>query len=422
MFKKILRWTLIALVGTLAALSIANAIFVWRSGIALENRLQAIRDAGDPVSMGDLARSPIPADDNAATFLRRAETGVNTIQMELAAFYEANKDADRAQLGPAEIETLRKVLDAHRDTVALLEQAAACPDYDPQLDYTLASSEFLEEMLRLASNKAALRILDHQATVLLHEGRSDDAARTALGMLGLSRKFEQNPLLVGHMMTTACRWLSCAVTNHVLRSGPISDAVRDALDAELAKQDPMAALARALKTERAYGVLAIQDLGLGRIWPARGFWNGTVVYYLDVMGEQIGWAESRPIRPQDWASQVPRPNNPWTGMTDVLQPAIQVARDADYRAVATLRCLGILNTITRLEQSGATIAELADLKLPEQLTTDPFTGHRLILKRKPEGWLIYSVGLNGQDDGGQFDKELDVGLGPVAKREPSPTD
>ena len=140
------------------------------------------------------------------------------------------------------------------------------------------------------------------------------------------------------------------------------------------------------------------------------------------MGEQIGWAESRPIRPQDWTSQVPRPNNPWTGITDVLQPAIQAARDADYRAVATLRCLGILNTITRLEQSGATIAELADLKLPEQLTTDPFTGHRLILKRNPEGWLIYSVGLNGQDDGGQFDKELDVGLGPLAKREPSPTD
>jgi hypothetical protein len=103
-----------------------------------------------------------------------------------------------------------------------------------------------------------------------------------------------------------------------------------------------------MKTERVYGVLAFQDFGLGRFWPARAFWNGAVVYYLDVMGEQIGWAESRPIRPQDWTSQVWRPNNPYTGLADLV--------------------------------------------------------------------------LNGTDDGGQFDKGLDVGLGPPMKHVPASID
>ena len=73
MFKKILKWTAIVLGGLIAVLLLANAIFVWRSSVALGNRLQAIRDAGDPASIADLARKPVPPEDNAAAYLRRAE-------------------------------------------------------------------------------------------------------------------------------------------------------------------------------------------------------------------------------------------------------------------------------------------------------------------------------------------------------------
>ena len=87
--QEILKWTGIVLGGLIAVLLIANAVFVWRSSAAVESRLQAIRDAGDPVSMGELARPPILPEDNATTFLRRATNDLVAVDKDLAASMKA---------------------------------------------------------------------------------------------------------------------------------------------------------------------------------------------------------------------------------------------------------------------------------------------------------------------------------------------
>ena len=35
------------------------------------------------------------------------------------------------------------------------------------------------------------------------------------------------------------------------------------------------------------------------------------------------------------------------------------------------------------------------------------------MKKRPDGWVVYSVDRNLQDDGGQLDDQADLGLGPV---------
>jgi len=37
------------------------------------------------------------------------------------------------------------------------------------------------------------------------------------------------------------------------------------------------------------------------------------------------------------------------------------------------------------------------------------------MKKVPEGWVIYSVGKNLKDDGGQVADQADAGLGPVPR-------
>ena len=59
------------------------------------------------------------------------------------------------------------------------------------------------------------------------------------------------------------------------------------------------------------------------------------------------------------------------------------------------------------------LSGLGDLKLPEEETIDPFTGEPLLMKKLPDGWVIYSVGKDLKDDGGKVDDESDSGLGPV---------
>ncbi len=77
--KKILQWTAIVLGGLVAIGLVANACFVWITDTRLERQLAEIRAAGDPISLTDLARKPIPPEKNAATFLRQAEAGVDAM-------------------------------------------------------------------------------------------------------------------------------------------------------------------------------------------------------------------------------------------------------------------------------------------------------------------------------------------------------
>jgi hypothetical protein len=46
------------------------------------------------------------------------------------------------------------------------------------------------------------------------------------------------------------------------------------------------------------------------------------------------------------------------------------------------------------------------------VTIDPFNGKSLIVKKAPEGWMVYSVGSDLVDNGGKLDGRTDVGAGP----------
>ena len=53
--------------------------------------------------------------------------------------------------------------------------------------------------------------------------------------------------------------------------------------------------------------------------------------------------------------------------------------------------------------------------LPVEAITDPYNGEPLHLKKLPEGWLIYAVGANLLDDGGDLENKKDWGLGPIPR-------
>ena len=82
--KRILKWSGIVLGGLAAIGLVANAVFVWTTDTRLERQLAAIRAAGDPVRLADLARPPIPPEKNAATFLRRAKAGATRLKKKWA--------------------------------------------------------------------------------------------------------------------------------------------------------------------------------------------------------------------------------------------------------------------------------------------------------------------------------------------------
>ena len=98
----------------------------------------------------------------------------------------------------------------------------------------------------------------------------------------------------------------------------------------------------------------------------------------------------------------------------MLEPALAAAREPAERVRAMSRSLRLLNALqARVPPGGDRVPDLAGLGLPAEATIDPYNGKPLNVKRLPEGWMVYSVGSNGVDDGGKLDGRTDIGAGPI---------
>ena len=416
--KKILKWTAIVLGVLVAVLLIANAWFVWTTDARFERQLAAIRAAGDPLSLADLAHEPPPPETNAATYLRRAEADMAAITKELAKVLEATADPMRLP-SAEEQKTIRAALDAYPKVVPLLQQAAACPDYDPELDYTLPpqsfhdGQSFMDEAIRVHDHiRPAYRVLRARAMLLAGTGDRDEAVRTALVILRLSRHFERNPVIVGYMLAMVTRSVGIDAANLALQAGPVSDEVRQALDAELARCEGTDNYRRAITSERAFGMDCFRTFPARGFWLlSRGVWNREESAYLDTLDAFVAVTQDpRPYRQVLQSIEEAPTGGPFGTLAT---PALQHLHEAVTRSRALARSLRVLNAIqARPTAPGDALPKLAELGLPPEATVDPYTGEALRVKRLPQGWLVYSVGKNFTDEGGKLGDVSDVGVGP----------
>jgi hypothetical protein len=81
---------------------------------------------------------------------------------------------------------------------------------------------------------------------------------------------------------------------------------------------------------------------------------------------------------------------------------------------AWVRCLRVVTAMARQRDFNA---DLDSLGLPKRCLTDPFDGKRLRVRRTPDGPIVYSVGPDLVDDGGEFGSRQDRGFGPPKKRD-----
>lgn len=413
--KKILKWTAVVL-GLLVAIGlVANAVFVWITDARLERQLAEIRAAGDPLTLADLARPPIPAEQNAATYLRQARADAEAIDSILynkdyREGWGKQWDAER-RLPPEGAKAIQAALAAYSNVVPLLGQAAACPDYDADLDYSLASDEFIANLTdRMRECRAAARVLRYQAALLLSEGKPDESVQTSLLIFRLARNFDRNPTIVGYCVAIAIRGSAVRAANEALQAGPLSKEIRDALDAELAMQERMQGLYHAMRTDRPFAIGYIQNLPGRNCWfIGRGVWNMQESEYLDLFATFI--VQARDPGPYREIEQTIESQK--SALAAMVLPGLKAAFSAVVRMRAEIRCLRVLNALqTHTPPETTEVPKLTDLGLPAETITDPFTGEPLHVKRFAQGWLVYSVGSNLQDDGGKLDDNSDVGVGP----------
>ena len=416
---------------------LANGFMAWRTSARFKRQIAAIRAAGDPASIADLAPTPIPDNENAAAILKKLGLRLDAFSHEYGKFYDtpAGETYDQRQnRGEAptveQIAATRAILDKYPDIVAGITSASASGKYASMSDFSVNSGELIAAMLdSLARFRSAARFQEWRMEMLVAEKKQEKAVELGIEMLRLARLYDHEPLLVNRLVGIAVRGMMIDGIYDALAAGPISPKLRAELDSELALHDDPQCVVNVMKTERAFSVSAIAEFG----------WNPPVGVGHPISSRMFGWVIQRQfLQSLDFYDEVLKlvsqpPSLPLyrriahPGAVDISKmdrlvaeltiPAVQAWYDAEMRCVATTRALRIYNALTEYAYKNSHEATgLDDLKLPKEATIDPFDGKPLKLKHAKEGWIVYTVFSDGVDDGGTFIGMKDFGLAPAPLR------
>ncbi len=421
----------------LLLLLMAGGLVAWWVNHQWNVRIDAIRAAGDPASIADLAPEPIPDDQNAAAILESIGPQLEAFHKDYMRFIydtplgRTYRDAeDKGEpLSAEQVAAIRGIIDQYPEVSTALAKAAACSQYASLADFSLPAAVLFEKQLAGYTDRIRTVVWfnDWRRVLLLADGQPEQAARVGLETLRLVRLHNAEPLLTNYMVDIAVRSQAVEGLYGTLAAGPVSPELHRQIDDELARQDDPQAFKRTLVTERAFAIGQMETGVVGEQGERTLDRSAILTWYgpglLDEFDELIAaanrpWYElqrdtdSYEVHSTGNVSYTTKSTGHGT-LADLLAPAIIAAQESDARATVMLRALRIFNAIKEYRQThGHDATGLADLALPKEATIDPFSGQPLLLKHTGAGWIIYSVMENGVDDGGDFKDRKDYGLAP----------
>lgn len=421
--RTVKRWA-IGLGIVLGILLLVNAVLAWRTESRFEQLVAAVRAEGDPASIAELEPPPIPAEQNAAALVDELSPRFAAFEKEYNNFFDTELGKQLDALQPGELPTdeqaaeMGAILDRYADLEQQILAAMSAPQYASTADFSLDFNPFLAAQLtRLQRLKGIARFVDWRVQTLLVEGDQQAAIDWSLSLLRFSSLCRGEPTLVSYLVTIAIRGIALHDLYQSLLAGPIDEATHAKVDEVLQQLEEDANLQNVLRTERAISISASIEQGwkrappvIGKLvgWPIKRYFQGPIELFDDILPlAVVPYYQAQQEFQSGGKLAVP------TGkgvMADLLVPSVEAALKANARDIALIRSLRVLNA---LQQAGDDAVGLADIDLPAEVTTDPFTGGPLIVKKTDDGWMVYSVGEDQTDDGGLFDDAKDFGFGPT---------
>jgi hypothetical protein len=329
------------------------------------------------------------------------------------------------QLNEALLRDLRADLDKAKDALAEARKLPALRGGRFPIQYT---KDFYSTIVGSQQDaRAAAKLMRHEAVLLAHEGQADGALEATRGVLVAGRSVGDEPLMISLLIRVACAALTVQTLERVLAQGePSADELRkmqELLEAEAA--EPL--LLNAARGERAgscqlMAALKSGDAKLSAL--EKGGSDGGV--FTDGAGPVLArashatmlrwmteYVEITKLPPQEQAEPMQeleqkvkraRAENRYDAiLATLLMPALIKVSEASRRVQANLRCAIVAVAAERYRRDHGGWPTALDVLRGQYLKavpTDPYDGRPLRYKRLPDGVVVYSVGADGQDDGG----------------------
>lgn len=380
-----------------------------RFGVARFNEAQAlaaISATGAPVSVAEIIDTlpPTSAADAAAHLSKVSESALdlfNELRPDL--FSDEDTFDWRTPLDEDQRARIEAIYGKYPDVMPAWQTAANSSYYRwPVKSKVLRvfNQELFDSLgdVRLFSRLAICR-----AEYLAATGRADQAVEVCLSQFRLLGLQDSGYGVVTFLVTTACRGEMIRTLNSILRTQHVTDESHWAIERVLAIEDALPGFLNGIQTERVIGIESLRQLPFPLRWL-----GGDLMGYLEFMQAEVDAGTK-----SQWELANANPVA-LSGVAMTALPAMETARQAMNRVRGEMRCLRMLNAIEQrdfqikdLPDSGAWTAP--DLQLPRDAVLDPFNGQPLRIQ-VDNAIVIYSVGTDLIDDGGDVQGERDFGV------------
>jgi hypothetical protein len=445
--------TVIALVILLPLILVLYRFVSFRSrNAAAIRRLEAkAKENNEPLTLNDLANlyAPIPDNENGALAL------LLVWEQESPEFWRNFREGNKPygtkkepKFDPALpiLGSTTRLFD-HKTALSLESRAAAEQFLKEQKDrmgalhaavsyakfrFPLAFTNGAEMLLpHLAEIKKDAQMFRIETLLAIEQGNMDAAIKDMGDTVRAANTLAEEPILISQLVRLACYNMSLDDAQRVLSHQPLSKGQLDQLDTMFDQLELTNALRMSLVGERVFGLVffrdplkAIGQLDTGMsgtpgptsevgvsLMSRSGIRDADQRLYMETLDQAIALSDSANPESLKRFKQVfdncaiearRMPPKPFSNM---LLPALQKVdlRFALFEAKRRAAKTAVAIERFRASHNGQLPAKLDDL-VPQFLPAvpnDPFDGKPLRFHSTPTGYVVYSVGENGRDDGGK---------------------
>ena len=401
------RWVILVLMALVVLVSVLTLI----GRNSVKRRLAALRAAGYPTNFTELAEyHKLPeGTPNAADVYERA----------FAAFVEPASVTNIPQYGTAAlpergspppepmVKAIAQWLAENQQCLALLHEAAGIEHCRYDCDYR-QGPPYGKEV------KSCAYLLSAGTLVHAHAGDANAVVTCIKDGLRLANSLQNEPALVSHLMATACHALAIAGFERSLSLTRFTDRQLAELGDALADIAGTLDLTPALVGERCFMIEACRRpslvsvrRGIDVLIQLPGVRQRGLMDALDYMEDCLTAIQQPEAERQaafQEAEKKVRELSILHPMIKIMAPALNRVVVLDLRFRATLDRARAAVAIERYRlATGRLPDQLEGLvpKLLERVPSDPFDGQPLRYRRTDPGYILYSVGEDGHDDGGR---------------------
>jgi hypothetical protein len=363
------------------------------------------------------------------------------------------------QLNKDQIEALRAELKRAEPALAQARKIAGLPQGRYPITY---SPDWISTLLPYTQDAREIAsVLGYDVLLRAQDGDADGALASCRAILNDARSVGDEPMFISQLVRIACRAIAVGKAERVLAQGEPSEAALAQFQELLEKEEPEPLMLIATRGERAGADTLLEAIQTGKLkisgrdiriveglsgnqpdgsagaqaalLRVTPFVKGQRAAMLRYMNRAVEAAKLPPERQPGAFKELEVTARDQPILVRLLAPAMSKVADACQRSRMQLRCAIVATAAERYRKAKGqwpgTLEALKEAGYIKEVPTDLYEdGKPLRLRRLEDGLVIYSVGPDGQDNGGKLDRKnptaagADLGfrLWDVAKRRQPP--